>query len=52
MVAENPELPWQQMRGLRNRIVHEYFDVNLELAWTIVQDNLPTLLTQLKRLLP
>ncbi len=32
-----PEIPWQQLRGLRNRVVHEYFDMNLEMVWAITQ---------------
>lgn len=32
----HPDVPWRQIVGLRNRIVHAYFDVDLELVWQIV----------------
>ncbi len=39
-----PDMPWRQMAGLRNRIVHSYFGVDLEVVWVIVTDELPVLL--------
>ncbi len=44
---EHPEVPWRSMRGMRNRIAHGYFEVNLDLVWDTVQAALPELLTQL-----
>lgn len=35
------DIPWRRLVGLRNRIVHEYFDVDLELVWEIVRVELP-----------
>jgi uncharacterized protein with HEPN domain len=32
-VASNPEIPWRGMRGMRNRVAHGYFDVNLDVVW-------------------
>lgn len=29
----HPEIPWRSMRGMRNRIAHGYFDINLEVVW-------------------
>ena len=45
------EVPWQRIVGLRNRIVHEYFDVDLEIVWEIVVTELPVLAAQLQRVL-
>ncbi|MBI4388763.1 MAG: DUF86 domain-containing protein [Nitrospinae bacterium] len=36
-----PDIPWRKITGLRHRIVHEYFDVDLEIVWKIVRDDLP-----------
>jgi uncharacterized protein with HEPN domain len=36
-----PEVGWQHIRNFRNRLVHEYLDVDIELIWTIIQRNLP-----------
>lgn len=41
------EVPWRSMRGMRNRIAHGYFDINLEVVWDTVQTALPELLKQL-----
>ncbi len=43
----HPEVPWRSMRGMRNRIAHGYFDINLDVVWETVQAALPELLTQL-----
>jgi len=41
------EVPWRSMRGMRNRIAHGYFDINLDVVWDTVQMALPGLLKQL-----
>ncbi|MDK9701752.1 MAG: DUF86 domain-containing protein [Sulfuritalea sp.] len=43
----HPALPWQQMRGMRNRMAHGYFDIDLDVVWETVQTSLPDLLRQL-----
>lgn len=43
----HPEVPWRNMRGMRNRIAHGYFDINLDVVWDTVQTALPELLRQL-----
>ena len=40
-------VPWRSMRGMRNRIAHGYFEINLEVVWDTVQMALPQLLKQL-----
>jgi uncharacterized protein with HEPN domain len=45
--AEHPEIPWRSIRGMRNRIAHGYFDINLDVVWDTVQTALPQLLQQL-----
>ncbi|MGC2211080.1 MAG: DUF86 domain-containing protein [Candidatus Korobacteraceae bacterium] len=41
------QVPWRGMRGMRNRITHGYFDINLNVVWDTVQTALPELLKQL-----
>ena len=43
----HPEVRWRSMRGMRNRIAHGYFDINLDVVWETVQTALPELLAQL-----
>ncbi|MCT0212780.1 MULTISPECIES: DUF86 domain-containing protein [unclassified Synechococcus] len=42
-----PEIDWAAIKGLRNRIVHEYFGLSLSVIWAIVQSDLPVLSQQL-----
>ena len=46
-VREHSDVPWRNMRGMRNRIAHGYFDIDLDVVWNTEQDALPTLLEQL-----
>ena len=39
----HPDVPWRLLYGLRNRIVHDYEGVNLQLIWEIIQEDLPQL---------
>lgn len=45
------DVPWRSMRGMRNRIAHGYFDINLDVVWETVVTALPALSTQLDALL-
>ena len=47
-----PFIPWSDIVGMRNRLVHAYFDVNLDVLWRTAQDDLPTLIEQLEPLAP
>ena len=49
-IADNPEIPWRGMRGMRNRAAHGYFGVNLDVVWDTTQTALPDLLMRLERL--
>ncbi len=40
----HPEIPWWQMTGMRNRIVHRYFGVDLDILWSVVREDLPVLI--------
>ena len=46
-----PGVPWPQIVGMRNRLVHAYFDINQNILWDTVQLALPGLLEQLKTVL-
>lgn len=41
---QHSEMPWRNMRGMRNRIAHGYFDINLDVVWDTVQTAIPNLL--------
>jgi uncharacterized protein with HEPN domain len=41
-------VPWRQIAATRNRLIHGYISVHLDIVWAIVQDNLPPLIRQLE----
>jgi uncharacterized protein with HEPN domain len=51
-IEAHPLVPWRSMRGMRNRIAHGYFDINLDVVWDTVQTALPELLRQLSAVRP
>jgi uncharacterized protein with HEPN domain len=48
----HPEVPWREIIGMRHRIVHDYLNVDEEVVWQVVQDDLPPLVETLKRIIP
>ncbi len=48
--ARHSEIPWSAMIGMRNRLVHAYFDINLQILWQTTQEDLPRLIEQLNKL--
>jgi uncharacterized protein with HEPN domain len=49
--AEAPGIPWEDIVGMRHRLVHAYFDINLDILWRTVQDDLPPLCSALESIL-
>ncbi|BAS54122.1 conserved hypothetical protein [Leptolyngbya boryana IAM M-101] len=49
--ASHPEIPWNDMRGMRNIVIHEYFQVNLSIIWQTIQEDLVSLEFSLRQLL-
>lgn len=43
----HPEIEWNRIRGLRNRIVHDYFGIDHQIVWSIIENDLKTLISQL-----
>ncbi len=50
--AKAAEIPWRQMTGTRDRLTHAYFDVNLDIIWDIITNDLPAVIPQIEALLP
>ncbi|BAM01443.1 hypothetical protein CLDAP_34030 [Caldilinea aerophila DSM 14535 = NBRC 104270] len=50
--AAHPEIPWPQIIGLRHRIAHDYFRLDLVRMWEIVQHDVPALIEMIKPLVP
>jgi uncharacterized protein with HEPN domain len=50
-IKRHPEIPWAEMRGMRNIAIHEYFFIDLQIVWTTVRHDLPALKQQIDALL-
>jgi uncharacterized protein with HEPN domain len=48
---KHEQLPWPQMRAMRNKIVHDYRGINLHVVWETVQNDLPALKEQVQEIL-
>jgi Uncharacterized conserved protein len=47
----HPDVPWTHLIQLRNHLVHEYHDIDVERVWSTLQSELPSILTDLRRLI-
>lgn len=47
----HPAIPWAKIAGLRNRLVHEYFDIDHKLVWNILEKSLPEFGKQIEEVL-
>jgi uncharacterized protein with HEPN domain len=48
---KHPSLPWREMAGTRDRLIHHYFGVNLDVIWGIVELELPGVISELEKIL-
>lgn len=48
--SKNKSIPWNEISGMRNRIVHEYFNVDVEILWKAVQEDIPELKKQIHKI--
>jgi uncharacterized protein with HEPN domain len=48
--SAHPEIPWPQVIGIRNKVVHDYLHVDFDIVWAVVTADLPPLIAQLKPL--
>jgi uncharacterized protein with HEPN domain len=47
--ARHPQVPWPQIVAMRNRLVHAYFDIDLDQVWKAVTEDMPALVGQLEK---
>ena len=50
--CQYPDIPWASIVAMRNRLIHVYFDIDLDRVWDTLTDDLPGLIRELEKLLP
>lgn len=50
--AQHPEVPWDDMAGMRDIVSHQYDRIDLDIVWQVIERNIPQLLSMLINLLP
>jgi uncharacterized protein with HEPN domain len=51
MREKHGDIPWRQLAGMRDKLIHEYFGVNLTIVWEVVDKEIPKLATQVREIL-
>ena len=49
--AKIPHIPWKNMAGMRDRLIHHYFGVNLDIVWQVISTELPELVPELENII-
>lgn len=49
--AKNPDIAWNEINGMRNKVIHEYFGIDDEILWETIQEDLPIFKKQIAKLL-
>ena len=45
-----PQIPWSNIIGMRNRLIHAYFDINLDILWKTIIEDIPPLIAELEKI--
>ncbi len=47
----HPDIPWKGLAGMRDRLIHQYFGVNLDIVWNVAREELPEISLQTKKII-
>ena len=46
-----PNVPWNEIVGMRNRLIHGYYDIDLDIVWRTIEEDIPPLVTELEKII-
>ncbi len=49
---QHPVIPWRDITGMRDRLIHAYTTVDMDIVWTVATERLPPLIAELEKLVP
>ena len=49
--TDNTDIPWKSISGTRDKLIHDYFGVNIDIVWNIVKDDIPDILPKINTIL-
>ena len=49
--ATNPEIPWRDMAGMRDKVIHSYFTVDYKMVWLTVREDIPRMMPKIKKVI-
>lgn len=49
--SKYPDIPWRDVRGMRNKLVHQYFGINMKVVWQTIREDLPAIISALKKII-
>jgi len=49
--AKIPEIPWKEVIGMRNQLIHGYFDISYRIIWSTIKEDIPQLIAVLEKIL-
>ncbi len=48
----HPHIPWRAIVGMRNRLIHAYFDIDYDVVWEAINSEIPNIIPELEKLIP
>ena len=51
LTEKHPEIPWKDIAGTRDKIIHQYFDIDLDTVWDTLQKDIPDLKNKIQKLI-
>ncbi len=48
---KHQDIPWKDIVGMRDKIIHQYFDIDINIVWDVLEVNLPEIKTKIQRIL-